>query len=146
MRCACPNDTVIWIAMASSAHHAPYRRFVRTQRIQSNIKPRALISGPEVYTVAPRGRLCQLRTMPTKRQRYHQGTVRPHCWQSSGGCSPVSPPIGTDPVLLTGLMTCILGHTCQSGRPHCIKQGGHMLPNGSKGTSSACACCTRLKY
>src|SRR5258708_21487285 len=33
MPCACPNDTMIWIAMASSAHHAPDRRFVRTQRI-----------------------------------------------------------------------------------------------------------------
>src|SRR5215470_6459506 len=76
MPCACPSDTMIWIAMASNAHDAPDRRFVRTQRIQSNVQPGAPISGPEVYTVALRGRECQLRTMPTERYGYHPGTVR----------------------------------------------------------------------
>lgn len=34
MRCECPNEKTIWIAMASTAHHDPNRRLVRTQRIQ----------------------------------------------------------------------------------------------------------------
>ncbi len=38
MRCACPNDAMIWIAMASSAHHDPNRRLVRTQRIQCHAR------------------------------------------------------------------------------------------------------------
>jgi hypothetical protein len=31
--CMCPNDNVNWIASAKIAHHAPYRIFVRNQRM-----------------------------------------------------------------------------------------------------------------
>jgi len=84
MRCACPNDTMICIAMASNAHHAPCRRFVRIQRIQPNIQAESFNSGPMVDTVAPRGRRCQWRTMalaPPSRYR----KIRP--WQSSAASS-----------------------------------------------------------
>jgi len=58
MRCACPNDTMIWIAMASSAHHDPRRKFVRTQRIQSNVQAKDMSFGPGNYILSRRGIAC----------------------------------------------------------------------------------------
>lgn len=55
MPCACPSDTMIWIAMASSAHHAPYRRFVRTQRIQSNVQAKGINFQARKYILSRRG-------------------------------------------------------------------------------------------
>src|SRR5215468_11057523 len=58
MRCACPNDTIIWMAMASSAHHDPRRRFVRTQRIQSDVQAKDMSFGPGNYILSRRGIAC----------------------------------------------------------------------------------------
>ena len=69
--------------MASNAHHAPDRRFVRTQRIQSNVQAKGLNFRPgSIHCRAARSRMSiahnadQAIALPS-------GYRQPQCWQSS---------------------------------------------------------------
>ena len=87
MRWACPNETMIWIAMASSAHHAPCCRLVRIQRIQSNVHAKGINFRPGSIHCRAAG------SQMSMAQNADRATPLPSWYRLKGSIAELLPPL-----------------------------------------------------